>query len=229
MADKSLDGIRIAVLAADGFEQVEVTRPIKALRKHGAEPEVVSLRPGSIQGVNLLAPGKKLDVDRTLAAADPESYEGLFIPGGLVSPDSLRQSERALEFVRAFDRVGKPIATICHGPWVLISAGLVGGRRLTSWPGIKDDVRNAGGQWVDEEVVRDANLVSSRGPQDLAAFDDAIVSHFAEHAGRPVERGAGDAAWGRWVVGGLAAAAAGYAARRAWRGRRTEESAEVVW
>jgi protease I len=229
MAEKSLDGIRIAVLAADGFEQVEVTRPLKALRKHGAEPEIVSLRPGSIQGVHLLAPGKKVDVDRTLATADPDSYHGLFIPGGLMNPDTLRQSERALEFVRAFDRLGKPIATICHGPWVLISAGLVKGRTLTSWPSIKDDVRNAGGQWVDEEMVRDANWVSSRGPHDLPAFNEAIVSHFAEHAGRPVEGRAGDAAWGRWVVGGLAAAAAGYAARQAWRGRRTEESAEVVW
>ncbi|MGZ8415251.1 MAG: type 1 glutamine amidotransferase domain-containing protein, partial [Gemmatirosa sp.] len=215
---QELDGVRIAVLAADGFEQVEVTRPIRALQKHGAEVEIVSLRPGSIQGMNLLYPGKKIRVDRTVFTADADTYDGLHIPGGFINPDFLRQSEDALEFVRAFEAEHKPISTICHGPWVLVSAGLVRGRRLTSWPGIKDDVRNAGGEWVDAEVVRDGNWVSSRGPQDLHAFDKAIVEHFAQGAGRaaPAAVGAaGDRSWQRLLAGGVAAATVGYAARQA--------------
>jgi protease I len=220
---QELDGVRIAVLAADGFEQVEVTRPVKALEKHGAEVEIVSLRPGSIQGMNLLYPGKKIDVDRTVFTADPDAYDGLHIPGGFINPDFVRQSDEALEFVRAFESEGKPISTICHGPWVLVSAGLVRGRRLTSWPGIKDDVRNAGGVWVDSAVVRDRNWVSSRGPQDLHAFDRAIVEHFADGAGRVGRRAgtaaASDGSWRRLVAGGVAAATVGYVARQAWRGR----------
>jgi protease I len=216
---QELEGVRIAVLAADGFEQVEVTRPVKALEKHGAEVEIVSLRPGSIQGMNLLYPGKKLHVDRTVFTADPDAYDGLHLPGGFINPDFLRQSEDALEFVRAFEAAGKPISTICHGPWVLVSAGLARGRRLTSWPGIRDDVRNAGGVWVDEAVVRDGNWVSSRGPQDLHAFDRAIVEHFAEGAGRAVPVTAGDGSWQRLLAGGVAAATVGYVARQAWRGR----------
>ena len=225
MSEKSLEGLRIAVLAADGFEQVEVTRPMKALRKHGAEVEIVSLRPGSIRGMNLLEPGKKLDVDRTLLTAKADDYHGLHIPGGFVNPDFLRQSEEALDFVTEFDRLGKPISVICHGAWVLISAELVKGRRLTSWPGIKDDVRNAGGVWVDEAVVHDTNWVSSRGPEDISAFEEAIVAHFAEHAGRATETAAGERAWGRWIAGGAAVAAASYAAREAWRSRRTDGGA----
>ena len=220
---QELDGVRIAVLAADGFEQVEVTRPVKALQKHGAEVEIVSLRPGSIQGMNLLYPGKKIHVDRTVFTADPDEYDGLHIPGGFINPDFVRQSEDALEFVRAFDAAGKPISTICHGPWVLVSAGLVRGRRLTSWPGIKDDVRNAGGEWVNSEVVRDRNWVSSRGPQDLHAFDKAIVEHFADgvggvrRIGRAAPETAGNGSWQRLLAGGVAAATVGYVARQAWR------------
>ena len=220
---QELDGVRIAVLAADGFEQVEVTRPVKALQKHGAEVEIVSLRPGSIQGMNLLYPGKKIHVDRTVFTADPDEYDGLHIPGGFINPDFVRQSEDALEFVRAFDAAGKPISTICHGPWVLVSAGLVRGRRLTSWPGIKDDVRNAGGEWVNSEVVRDRNWVSSRGPQDLHAFDKAIVEHFADgvggvrRTGRAAPETAGNGSWQRLLAGGVAAATVGYVARQAWR------------
>ena len=216
---QELEGVRIAVLAADGFEQVEVTRPVNALEKHGAEVEIVSLRPGSIQGMNLLYPGKKIHVDRTVFTADPDAYDGLHIPGGFINPDFVRQSEHALDFVRAFEAERKPISTICHGPWVLVSAGLVRGRRLTSWPGIKDDVRNAGGVWVDAEVVRDRNWVSSRGPQDLHAFDKAIVEHFAEGSGRAAPAAAGDGSWQRLLAGGVAAATVGYAARQAWRGR----------
>lgn len=214
-----LEGVRIAVLAADGFEQVEVTRPVKALEKHGATVDIVSLRPGSIQGMNLLFPGKKIHVDRTVFTADPNAYDGLHIPGGFINPDFVRQSEHALDFVRAFDAARKPISTICHGPWVLVSAGLVRGRHLTSWPGIKDDVRNAGGVWVDDAVVHDGNWVSSRGPQDLHAFDKAIVAHFAEGAGRATTSTGSEGSWQRLLAGGVAVATVGYAARQAWRAR----------
>jgi protease I len=218
---KELEGVRIAVLVADGFEQVEVTQPVKALEKHGAEVEIVSLRPGSIQGMNLLYPGKKIDVDRTVFTANPDAYDGLHIPGGFINPDFVRQSDHALDFVRAFEAEGKPISTICHGPWVLVSAGLVRGRRLTSWPGIKDDVRNAGGEWVDSEVVHDGNWVSSRSPLDLHAFDKAIVDHFARGAGSTRRPGrsaaAGNGTWPRILAGGVAAATVGYVAQQALR------------
>ena len=161
-----------------------------------------------------------IGVDRTVFTADADAYDGLHIPGGFINPDFIRQSDHALEFVRAFETEGKPISTICHGPWVLISAGLVRGRRLTSWPGIKDDVRNAGGVWIDSEVVRDRNWVSSRGPQDLHAFDKAIIEHFAQGAGRPARTGAEtDGSWGRLIAGGVAAATVGYVARQALRSR----------
>jgi protease I len=230
MFGKSLEGVRIAVLAADGFEQVELTRPVEALEKRGAEIEIVSLRPGSIQGMNLLFPGERIDVDRTVFTADADDYDGLHIPGGFINPDFLRQSEAALDFVRAFDSAQKPISTICHGPWVLISAELVEGRRLTSWPGIRDDVRNAGAEWVDEEVVYDDNWVSSRGPQDIRAFNKAIVKHFGRVAETETSPSlTSGAPWGKLIAGGIAAATAGLVARRALRSRRPErESAEVM-
>ena len=195
-------------MAADGFEQVEVTGPRDNLLEHGAEVEIISLRPGSIQGMNLLVPGKRIKVDRTIFTADPEDYDGLLIPGGFINPDFLRQSQHVLDFVREFDRSGKPIAAICHGPWVLISAGLVGERRLTSWPGIQDDVRNAGGRWEDKAVVTDGNWISSRGPQDLLQFNKAIVEHFSPRL-RARER---DSALPlrKLLAGGLALAALGY-------------------
>jgi protease I len=178
MANRILSGVRVAILAADGFEQVELTRPRKQLIEQGADVEIVSPRRGAIRGMNRLAPGKKVKVDRTIFTADPRDYDALLIPGGTVNPDLLRQSDHVLDFVRAFDRAGKPIAAICHGPWVLISAGLVRGRRLASWPGIKDDVRNAGGIWEDMAVVKDGNWITSRHPGDLPQFDRAIVEHF---------------------------------------------------
>lgn len=232
MPKKVLEGVRIAVLAADGFEQVELTRPVKALRKAGATVEIVSLHSGSIRGVNHMAPGKKVEVDHTVLTADPAEYDGLHIPGGLMNPDSLRQSEMALDFVRAFETAGRPIATICHGPWVLISAGLVEGRRLTSWRAIRDDVVNAGAEWVDEAVVRDGNWISSRHPGDLPQFDRAIVEHFARALGRempeeseaPVDLGLVAGA----IAAGAVAAAAGFLVRRALLSRRgAEESYEV--
>src|SRR3954452_22113038 len=139
-----LKGLRVAVLAADGFEQVEVTKPVRALRRAGADVRIISLRPGRIRGVNFLWRGRKLPVDDTIFDARPEDYGALYLPGGFVNPDLLRQSERVRDFVRRFEASGRPIATMCHGPEVLISSGLVRGRRLASWPGIADDLRNAG-------------------------------------------------------------------------------------
>jgi protease I len=179
MADKTLRGRRIAILAADGFEKVELMVPCKALKKAGAEVEIVSLRHGRIRGVNVHEPAGKIGVDKTLDEVSPQDYDGLLIPGGLINPDLLRQSAKAREFVRAFDEAKKPIASICHGPWVLISAERLQGRTLTAWPGIRDDVVNAGATWLDQEVVRDGNLVTSRGPQDMKPFVSAMTELFA--------------------------------------------------
>ncbi len=211
MLGKALKGRRIAVLAADGFEQVELTGPVRKLKSEGAEVDIISLRPGSIRGMNLLVPGKKVRVDKTVFTADPADYDALLLPGGLMNPDLLRQSERALQFVRHFDEEEKPIAAICHGPWVLISAGLVGGRRLTSWPGIADDVRNAGARWEDAMVVRDRNWISSRGPQDLLHFKAAMVALFSEQEVRHRPVVSGWRRWGRRLVNGLTVA---YSIRR---------------
>jgi protease I len=175
-----LAGRRVAVLAADGFEMVELAMPLAALRAAGADVEIISLRRGSIRGVNLHEPAGRVRVSRPLAEADPADYDALFVPGGFINPDLLRQSARARAWVRAFDDIGKPIATLCHGPWLLVSAGVVQGRRLTSWPGIRDDVVNAGASWLDQPVVRDGTFVTSRGPQDMAPFIRAMVSHFAD-------------------------------------------------
>lgn len=199
---KVLRGMKVAVLAADGFEQVELTGPVKALRREGAEVEVLSLRPGKIRGMNLLWPGKKVKVDRTVFTAKPADYDALLIPGGFINPDFLRQSDTARNWVREFDRLGKPIATLCHGPWVLASAGLVGSRRMTSWPGIQDDLKNAGARWEDGAVVRDGNWVTSRGPHDLLHFEPAMISVFAEHLGRPAVSAA--RVWGPRLAAALA-------------------------
>jgi protease I len=217
MATKKLQGMRVAVLAADGFEQVEVTRPVAALEDEGAVVDIISLRPGKIMGMNHLLPGKRVAVDRTIHTADAADYDALFLPGGLVSPDSLRQSEAVIDFVRAFDRAGKPIAAICHGPWVLISAGLASGRMLTSWPGMRDDVVNAGGVWQDQAVVRDSLWVTSRGPHDLPQFNEAMIELYAERmpVARPAEKPARNVHVGRWIAGGAALAAAILVIRRA--------------
>jgi protease I len=183
---KMLSGRRIAVLAADGFEKVELSIPAMALRMAGAEVDIVSLRHGRIRGVNLHEPASRVTVTKTISEANPEDYDGLFIPGGFISPDLLRQSADAREFVRLFDAAQKPIATICHGPWVMASAGLLQGRTMTSWPGIRDDMVHAGAVWLDEASVRDGNLVSGRGPQDLVPFIRSIKELFAD--GAPVTR-----------------------------------------
>ena len=185
--DKPLSGRRIAALATDGFEMVELVVPAAAMRLAGATVEVVSIHPGRIRGMNLHEPAGTVGVDSTLDRADPAEYDGLLIPGGFVNPDLMRQSSLARAFVRAFGESGKPIASLCHGPWVLASAGILGGRRLTSWPGLRDDLVNAGATWLDEPLVHDRKLVTSRGPQDLKPFIAAITRLFAG-ADRELER-----------------------------------------
>jgi protease I len=172
------------VLATDGFEKVELVVPKRALQLAGAKVDIISLRKGRIRGVNLHMPATRVGVDKLVSDADPDSYDGLLLPGGFINPDFLRQSAAAREFVRAFDHSGKPIVTLCHGPWVLASARLLPGRTLTSWPGIRDDLVNAGATWLDSDVVRDRNLVTSRGPQDLRPFVPAMIDIFAEPAGQ---------------------------------------------
>jgi len=184
--DQRLKGRRIAALAADGFEKVELVVPMKALRAAGAQVEVISLRHGSIRGVNLHEPASRVHVDATIAEVSPDDYDGLLLPGGFINPDLLRQSAEARAFVRAFDHAGKPIASLCHGPWVLASAGLLQGRTLTSWPGVRDDLVNAGATWLDQPFVRDGNLATSRGPQDMIPFVQGCLKLFAEHA--PISR-----------------------------------------
>jgi protease I len=177
---RKLDGKKVAILVTDGFEQVEMTKPREALNDAGAETKIVSLKPGKIQGMNHTDKGDKFDVDLTLDEARPEEFDALLIPGGLMNPDALRSNDDALEFTRHFFREGKPVAAICHGPWVLIDAGVVRGRTLTSWPAIKNDVKNAGGKWVNEEVVVDNGLVTSRKPDDIPAFNKKMIEEFCE-------------------------------------------------
>lgn len=179
MAER-LSGRKVAILAADGFEEVELTKPRAALREAGATTIVVSLKSGKIQGMNHADKGDTVPVDLTLNDAKPEEFDALMIPGGLMNPDSLRSSEEALEFVRHFFRESKPVAAICHAPWVLIDAGVLRGRTVTSWPAIKTDVRNAGANWVDHEVVVDNGLVTSRKPDDIPAFNKKMVEEFCE-------------------------------------------------
>jgi protease I len=207
--------LRVAALVADGFEQVELTVPRDRLEKEGAVLKIISLRPGSVRGMNLPHPGKSVKVDRTVFTANRDAYDALLQPGGFINPDFLRQSERALEFSRAFDRAGKPIATICHGPWVLVSAGLVRGRRLTSWPGIKDDVQNAGGMWEDSALVRDRNWVSSRSPLDLKQFNEGMIELFAERMPFvPAEAAESGSRLPHWALAGAVVAATAYGLAR---------------
>ena len=176
---RRLNGRRIAVLAADGFEKVELSIPLRAMQAAGAKVDVISLRHGRIRGVNLHEPASRIHVDRTVQEANPAAYDALLIPGGFINPDLLRQSADARNFVRAFAEAGKPIATLCHGPWVLASAELLNDRTLTSWPGIRDDVVHAGAVWLDQPTVRDGNLLTSRGPQDMVPFVRALLDHFS--------------------------------------------------
>lgn len=176
-----LQGKKIAFLAApEGTEQVELTEPWKAVKEAGATPELVSTEHGEIQAFNHLDKGDTFPVDKTVSEADASGYDGLVLPGGVANPDFLRTQPEAVRFAREFFEAGKPVGVICHGSWTLIEAGVVHGRTLTSWPSLQTDIRNAGGNWVDEEVVVDQGLVSSRKPDDLPAFCAKIVEEFAE-------------------------------------------------
>jgi protease I len=179
MAGK-LEGKTIAFLAAEGVEQVELTEPWKAVEQEGGKPELISLEPGQVQAFNHLDKADTFAVDNTAAKADASGYDALVLPGGVANPDFLRADEDAVAFVRAFFDDAKPVAAICHGPWTLIDAGVVKGRTLTSWPSLRTDLRNAGANWVDEEVHVDEGLVTSRKPDDLPAFCAKLVEEFAE-------------------------------------------------
>jgi|ERR1700683_648891 protease I len=170
--------IRVAILAAPNFEETELIEPKKFLEKEGAKTEVISLESGKIQAMKHDEKSAKYDVDVVLAEADPADYDALLLPGGALNADKLRVEKKAQEFVKAFDKAGKPIAVICHAPWLLVSAGLVKGRKLTSYHTIQDDIRNAGGEWTDSEVVVDGNWITSRQPSDIPVFNEAIKSLF---------------------------------------------------
>jgi protease I len=180
MSDQLQDK-RIAILVAnEGVEEVELTSPCDALREAGARVDLLALEEDGIQAFNHLDKGDTFTPDKAVAAANPDDYDGLFLPGGVANPDQLRTDTDAVQFVRAFFEAGKPVGVICHGPWTLINAGVLDGRTLTSWPSLQTDLRNAGAEWVDEEVHVDQGLVSSRKPDDLEAFNAKLVEEFAE-------------------------------------------------
>jgi protease I len=194
MADQNRNGRTIAILATDGVEQVELTEPRKALEEAGAKTVLLSLDEGQIQGFDHLDHADKLDVDGKVADARPDDYDGLVIPGGVANGDFLRADEGACRFVAAFAETKKPIASICHGPWILVETGIVKGRTITSWPSLKTDVENAGGTWVDEEVHVDQGLTTSRKPDDIPAFNAKIIEEFAEGAHEDAPQPAGQQA-----------------------------------
>ena len=180
MADK-LQGKRIAfVVAPEGAEQVELTEPWKAVEGEGGTPELLSTEDGEVQAFNHLDKGDTFKVDRTVADASPSDYDGLVLPGGVANPDFLRMDEDAVKFIRVFFEQAKPVGVICHGPWTLVEADVLRGRKITSWPSVQTDIRNAGGNWVDEEVVVDDGLVTSRSPDDLDAFCPKVVEEICE-------------------------------------------------
>jgi protease I len=180
---ENLKGKKIAILVADGFEQVELTKPKQALEEAGAETKIVSPADGRVQGVNHDKPADKVSVDVPLKSAKAEDFDGLHLPGGVMNPDQLRTIPEAVQFVKHFFDTGKPVSAICHGSWTMVEADVVRGRTMTSWPSLKTDLKNAGAKWVDQEVVRDKNLVTSRKPDDIPAFNREIVSLFAEGSG----------------------------------------------
>jgi protease I len=178
--NKRLDGKKVAILVADGFEQVEMTEPRKALEEAGAETVLISPAQGKVKGWQHTEWGDEFAVDVPLTSADADDFDALVLPGGVMNPDKLRRNTTALDFVRSFGDAGKPIAAICHGPWTLIDAGLVKGRQMTSYESIQCDLKNAGAKWVDKEVVVDNGLVTSRKPDDLPAFNRKMIEEFAE-------------------------------------------------
>jgi len=176
----TLDQKRIAILVASGFEQVELTEPRQALLDAGAKVDIVSPEEGSVRGWNHYDKGDTFAVDITLNAADPSQYDALLLPGGTVNPDQLRVNDAAIAFIKAFFAAEKPVAAICHGPWTLVEAGAVQGRKVTSWPSLQTDLKNAGGHWVDQEVVVDNGLITSRNPDDIPAFNHCLIDAIAQ-------------------------------------------------
>jgi protease I len=183
-----LEGKKVAILATDGFEQSELLEPCKALREAGAEAVIVAPKAGRIQGMKHAEKGEQVEVNLTLDQADADEFDALVLPGGVMNPDALRMNPKAVHFVKDFHAARKPIAAICHGPWLLVEADVVDGRRVTSWPSLKTDLRNAGAEWTDAEVVCDRGLVTSRKPDDLPAFNRKMIEEIVE--GRHERRGA---------------------------------------
>ena len=175
-----LDGKKIAMIATDGVEQVELTGPRDALQAAGATVTLISLKVGEIQGMNHDRKGDKIAVDTTIDAVKPEQFDALVLPGGVANPDTLRTNKQVVAFVKAFAQSGKPVGAICHGPWTLIEADAVRGRKITSWPSLQTDLRNAGATWEDREVIRDGNLVTSRKPDDIPAFNREVIDMIAQ-------------------------------------------------
>ena len=178
--EAKLDGKKVAILVTNGFEEAELTSPQEALEEAGAETEIVSPADKKVRSWDETDWGSKFKVDVPLAEADPNDYDALLLPGGVMNPDHLRLEPKAIEFIRHFFEVGKPVGAICHGPWTIIDAGFAKGRRMTSYPSIKNDLKNAGANWVDEEVVVDNGLVTSRKPDDLPAFNRKLVEEIGE-------------------------------------------------
>lgn len=173
---------KVAILAVDGFEESELTGPLRALTEAGAEVEVISQKSGEIQGFRHVDKGSRVKVDRTFAEAKADDYDGVVLPGGVVNGDAMRMIPEAREFVRLIDAAHKPLAVICHGGWLPVSAGIVSGRTMTSWPSLQDDIRNAGGTWVDQRVVRDGHFITSRKPDDLPAFNAELIASLSSAA-----------------------------------------------
>jgi len=176
---KQLQGKHVAILATDGFEQLELTEPKASLEKAGAKVDVLSIKEGEIKGWDKTNWGKSVKVDRLVSNAKGEEYDALVLPGGQINPDKLRMDKTAVEFVKRFAESGKPVAAICHGPWTLIEAGVVRGKTMTSWPSLHTDLQNAGASWVDKEVVVDGSLITSRKPEDLPAFSGKLIDALA--------------------------------------------------
>jgi len=179
MAGQNLNGKKVAILATDGFEHVELTEPGKALEEAGAQSSIVSPKKDKIRSWKMKEWGDEFKVDIPLENAKPDEFDALLLPGGVMNPDKLRMEPKAVAFVKAFFEAGKPVAAICHGPWTIIEAGQARGRRIASWPSLKTDLRNAGAEWIDEPVVTDGNLVTSRKPDDIPQFNRAMIELFA--------------------------------------------------
>jgi protease I len=180
----TLQGLKVAILVTDGFEQIEMVRPRQALDQVGAETSIVSPKTQHVRGWDFTEWGEEFPVDLALDRADPNNFDALLLPGGVMNPDTLRMLPKAVAFVKSFFDFSKPVAVICHGPWTVIEAGAAKGRRIASWPSLKTDLRNAGAEWVDQEVVTDGNVVSSRKPDDIPAFNRGMIELFSTVAGQ---------------------------------------------